>query len=94
MLVGSFLCQTFKTNAYTIILWRGYLIIPNNQATLDSSTYFLGSCLALINQDLMNASFYFRIFKQAQIFFDFLYHLVNKEQLLDKTYFLFPDNIS
>lgn len=41
----------------------------------------------------MNACFYFHIFKQPQISLDFLYHLVNKEQLLDKTNFLFPDNI-
>lgn len=41
----------------------------------------------------MKACFYFHIFKQAQIFFDFLYHLVNKEQLLDKINFLFPGSI-
>lgn len=41
----------------------------------------------------MNACFYFHIFKQTPIFLDFLYHLINKEQLLDKINFLFPDKI-
>lgn len=41
----------------------------------------------------MNACFYFHIFKQTQIFLDYLYHLINKEQLLDKINFIFPDKI-
>lgn len=41
----------------------------------------------------MNACFYFHIFQQTQIFLDFLYYLINKEQLLDKIHFLFPDKI-
>ena len=39
----------------------------------------------------MNTCFYLHIFKQTQIFLDFLYYLINKEQLLVN--FLFQDKI-
>lgn len=41
----------------------------------------------------MNTCFYLHIFKQTQIFLDFLYHLIKKEQLLVKINFLFQDKI-